>query len=61
MVKLQLPNRGRDHNDDKISKYHKGRFLVTEVNHEFTNGESKTHLMQIKAFRDSLPEPLPLR
>ena len=61
MVKLELPVRGNDHEEDKISKYYKGRFLITRIRHQFsTSLATPTHLMHIAAFRDSLPESLPV-
>ena len=60
MINLVFPNPQKSDASEDSSKYYKGRFLITKIRHKFVNTTAETHLIIISAFRDSLPESLPV-
>ena len=55
MVNIELPITGTDHDDEQIDTMYNGRFLVTQLKHDFDQSE-RQHRILMSVVKDSIPE-----
>ena len=55
VIRVNIPIFGTDHNNEKISKYQSGFYLISKLRHRF-NPPTKTHTISLQATKDSIPK-----
>jgi len=55
MINLELPITGTDHDDEQIDIIYNGRFLITQLKHDFDQSE-RLHTVLMSVVKDSIPE-----
>lgn len=54
VIQVNIPISGIDHENEKISKYQSGFYLISKLRHRF-NPPTKTHTISLQATKDSTP------
>ena len=55
MVNIELPITGTDHDKEQIDTMYNGRFLITQLKHDFDQSE-RQHRILMSVVKDSIPE-----